>query len=480
MISSERNLYVGGEWIRSSDGSQIPVEDPAAGVSFDAVADAAPGDGILAAKAASSAFHSWSATTPRERAEILRRAYELLIERKTELAQLIVRENGKSFHDATAEISYAAEFFRWYSEEAVRNYGTFLPAPNDRARKILTLEQPAGVALLITPWNLPAAMITRKVAPALAAGCTVVVKPSFHTPLTALAIAAILHEAGVPDGVVNVVPTTRDKELVAAVLESGLVQVLSFTGSTQVGRALLQQAGDRVINCSMELGGNAPFIVCADADLDKAVQDAVVAKMRHNSEACIAANRFYAHTSIRAEFAERLSTALDKLVVGPGTEPATQVGPLISGGVRERVQSVVDQAVASGARVSTGERLLPERGYYFSPVVLDNVAPSAEIVDTELFAPVAPVIGFSNEDEVIAYANASQAGLGSYVHSADIGRALRMAEKLQAGMVGINTGIISDPAAPFGGVKESGIGREGGQHGMHEFTETKFISVSWS
>ncbi|MFJ6538379.1 NAD-dependent succinate-semialdehyde dehydrogenase [Paenarthrobacter sp. NPDC091711] len=480
MITAERNLYVGGDWTPSSDGLWLHVEDPATATPFDAVADATPKDGIRAAEAAHAAFDSWSATTPRERAEVLRRAFELLTERKTELAHLIVRENGKSLQDALAEVTYAAEFFRWYGEEAVRNYGNFLQAPNNPDRKILTLEQPAGVALLITPWNLPAAMITRKVAPALAAGCTVVVKPSFQTPLTALAIAAILQEAGVPDGVVNVVPTTRDKELVAAVLESGIVRVLSFTGSTEVGRALLQQAGDRVINSSMELGGNAPFIVCQDADLEAAVADALTAKMRHNAEACIAANRIYAHNSIRSEFAERLASALDSLVVGAGSDPATQVGPLISRGFRDRVQSVVDKAVASGARISTGSRPLPDDGYYFSPVVLDGVHANADIVQTELFAPVAPVIGFDDDDQVIAYANSSEMGLGSYVQSRDLGRALRIAEKLEAGMVGINTGLISDPAAPFGGVKQSGIGREGGQHGMHEFTETKFISVSWS
>lgn len=471
-------LYIGGASRPSADGEVFAVEDPSTAQSIVEIANASVADGVEAASVAQVALASWGATSPRERAEVLRRCFETMIAHKDELADLIVAENGKARRDARAEVDYAAEFFRWFSEEAVRIPGSLRESPTG-LRRILEISKPVGVVLAITPWNLPAAMITRKVAPALAAGCTVVVKPSNQTPLTALRLAQLFTAAGVPDGVVNVIPSRRDRGIVAALIDNGPVRMVSFTGSTQVGSALLGQASKRVLNTGMELGGNAPFIVFDDADIDKSVEAAMVAKMRHNAEACTAANRFYVHERIRKEFTTKFSDAMRALRVGPGRLAETEVGPLASAKARDDLLEVVESAIGNGARLAPRGVLPGGPGYYFSPTVLTDVDPNAAILDHELFGPVAPIVSFEDDDEVVAYANATEMGLGSYVFSKDLGRALRTAERIEAGMVGVNTGIFSDPAAPFGGVRQSGIGREGGHHGIHEFLETQYIAVDW-
>lgn len=475
---TKHDLYIDGRWTPSSNGGRFDVEDPATRTVIAQVADATIEDGRAAAEAASRALDAWRATAPRERAELLRAMYERTVARADELAALIVAENGKPMADARAEITYAAEFFRWYGEEAVRLPGHLTTAPGGGGRRIIEISEPVGVALLLTPWNLPAAMITRKVAPALAAGCTVVIKPSFQTPLTALAIAEIADEVGVPAGVVNVIPTTEDIAVVGDLVASGPVRALSFTGSTRVGSQLLAQAAKRVLKCSMELGGNAPFVVFDDADLDEAVAGAVIAKMRHNAEACTAANRFLVQHSVHEEFVRRLCTVLSDMRLGPGTDANSQVGPLASAAAVDGVQRAVDAAVQAGARAVLGGSRLDD-GYYFPPTLLVDVAPDAEVLQHEMFAPVAPVVAFDTEDEAVALANNTDMGLASYVYSGDLSRALRVAERIEAGMVGINTGLISDPAAPFGGTKLSGVGREGGRHGITEFLETKYIAVAW-
>lgn len=478
-MTQPTDLYIDGTWRHSSTGSRFPVEDPATQETIAEVADATVQDGRDAAAAAAGASAAWRATAPRARAELLRTMYEETMARADELAALIVAENGKPLADARAEVSYAVDFFRWYGEEAVRLPGHLTGSPAGGGRRIMEVAEPVGVSLLITPWNLPAAMITRKIAPALAAGCTVVVKPSYQTPLTALMLADIADKVGVPAGVVNVIPTTEDVAVVGDLVESGPVRALSFTGSTRVGSLLLAQASKRVLKCSMELGGNAPFVVFADADLDDAVAGAVVAKMRHNAEACTAANRFLVHRSIHDEFVERLSSALGTMRLGPGSAEDSQVGPLASQAAVDGVQRAVDAAVEAGARAVIGGRRLEEPGYYFPPTILVDVAPDASVLQHEMFAPVAPVVAFDSDIQAVELANNTDMGLASYVHTADLARALRVAEQIDAGMVGINTGVISDPAAPFGGMKHSGIGREGGRHGITEFLETKYIAVAW-
>jgi succinate-semialdehyde dehydrogenase/glutarate-semialdehyde dehydrogenase len=476
--SGPTDLYIAGTWRPAAAGARFTVTDPASGAAIADVADAGVTDARAAADAAEKALPDWARRPPRERAEVLRRVFDAMTAHRDELAELIVRENGKPLADARGETAYAAEFFRWYSEEAVRAPGSLSLSPGGE-RRIMTSSRPVGVSLLITPWNLPAAMVTRKVAPALAAGCAVVVKPSFHTPLIALRLAELLAEAGVPAGVVNVVPTTSDIPVVGDLLEQGPVRMLSFTGSTRVGSALLAQAAARVINCSMELGGNAPFIVCRDADLEDAVRGALVAKFRHSAQVCIAANRFFVHEDSAEEFTDRLAGLCAGLCVGNGMDAGTQIGPLISGAAVEATQARVRAAVRDGARVLTPERELPARGHFLAPLVLGGVDPDAAILREEVFAPVAPVVAFRDEDEAIRMANDTDMGLASYVYSADLARALRIGEALETGMAGINTGVLSDPAAPFGGVKQSGIGREGGHHGMAEFLETKYLAVSW-
>ena len=470
-------LLIGGQWSPGRAGT-LPVVNPATENVLTEVADASPEDALEAVGAAAEALPRWSATPPRERAECLRRAFQLMTERSEQLARLMVLENGKALRDARGEVLYAAEFFRWYAEEAVRIDGSLTVAPSG-ANRIMVQRQPVGVSYLITPWNFPAAMATRKIGPALAAGCTVVLKPAKETPLTALAVAGLLAEAGVPDGVVNVVPTNKPGPLTQAVLADPRVRKLSFTGSTEVGRVLLKQAADYVLNCSMKLGGNAPFLVFEDADIDAAVAGAFIAKMRNGGEACTAANRFYVHESIADKFSAKLAAKLSELRVGPGLDDGVDLGPLVNADTLSKVSSLVDSARADGAEVLTGGRAPDRAGYFYEPTVLDSVPADAGILSEEIFGPVAPIVRFGDQDEAIELANGTEYGLVSYLYSSDLRRALQVAEALEAGMVGINRGVVSDPAAPFGGVKQSGLGREGAHDGLLEYTETKYIAVEW-
>jgi succinate-semialdehyde dehydrogenase / glutarate-semialdehyde dehydrogenase len=476
-IEAPTGLLIGGQWSAGRAG-RMPVMNPATEDPITEVADASPEDALEAVAVAAEALPRWAARPPRERAECLRRAYELMMQRSEQLARLMVLENGKALRDARGEIAYAAEFFRWYAEEAVRIDGSLSIAPSG-ANRIMVIRQPVGVSYLITPWNFPAAMATRKIGPALAAGCTVLLKPAKETPLTALAVAEVLTEAGVPDGVVNVLPTTKPGPLTAAVLGDPRVRKLSFTGSTEVGRVLLKQAADYVTNCSMELGGNAPFLVFEDADVDAAVEGAFLAKMRNGGEACTAANRFYVHERVADEFGAKLSGRLAALRVGPGLEDGVELGPLVNADTRDKVASLVASATDDGATVLTGGAAPDRVGYFYSPTVLDSVPPGAGILSTEIFGPVAPIVRFTADEEAIALANATEYGLVSYLYSTDLRRCLRVAEALEAGMIGVNRGVVSDPAAPFGGVKQSGLGREGAHEGLLEFTETKYIAVDW-
>jgi succinate-semialdehyde dehydrogenase / glutarate-semialdehyde dehydrogenase len=476
-MSAPTGLLIAGQWAGGRAGT-LPVIDPATEDPIADVANATPEDALEAVDAAHQALPAWAATPPRARGECLRRAYELMIADTEPLAKLMVLENGKALRDARAEITYAAEFFRWFAEEAVRIDGQLSRAPSG-ANRILVTHQPVGVAVLVTPWNFPAAMATRKIGPALAAGCTVVLKPAKETPLSALAVAAILAEAGVPDGVVNVLPTSSPGPVVGAMLADPRVRKLSFTGSTEVGRMLLRTVADTVTNCSMELGGNAPFLVLADADVDAAVDGAMIAKMRNGGEACTAANRFYVHESVADDFSRKFSARLGALAVGSGLDAGTDLGPLVNSETRSKVATLVDEAASAGGRVLTGGQAPDRRGYFYAPTVLDQVPPTAGILNEEIFGPVAPIVRFTDADEAIAMANNTEYGLVSYLYTADLRRGLQVAEALDAGMVGINRGVVSDPAAPFGGVKQSGLGREGGHQGLLEFTETKYIAVDW-
>lgn len=471
-------LAIDGAFRDAERGERFPVHDPATGETIAEVADATVADGLDAVAAAHAAQPAWAARAPRERAEILRRVFELMLRDADRLAELIVRENGKPIAEARGEVGYAAEFFRWFAEEAVRNAGSLMTAPGG-ANRILVLHQPIGVALLITPWNFPAAMATRKIAPALAAGCAVVLKPAEQTPLTPLALQELLREAGVPPGVVNVVTTTRSADVSNAILADARVRKLSFTGSTEVGRILLGEAAKRVVKCSMELGGNAPFLVFADADLDAAVAGAMIAKMRHNGETCTAANRFYVEEPVAEAFAAKLAQAMGSLKVGHGLDPRTQLGPLIDAGTRDKVDRLVGAACAAGARVVTGGSRPDGPGFFYPATVLDRVAADSPILGEEIFGPVAPIVPFRDAEDVVRQANATEHGLMAYVFTRDLARGLRVSEALESGMVGLNRGLVSDPAAPFGGVKQSGIGREGGHHGLLEFCETKYIATGW-
>ena len=475
-IDVPTGLLIGGEWSKGS--ATFPVLDPATEEPIAEVADGTVSDALDAVSAAHDALPGWAATPPRQRAEILRKAFELMTARSEQFARLMSAENGKSLRDARGEATYAAEFFRWYAEEAVRIEGTLMRAPSG-ANKILTLHQPIGVSLLVTPWNFPAAMATRKIGPALAAGCSVVLKPAEDTPLTALALAALLREAGVPDGVVNVVTTSKPGPAVEAMLNDSRVRKLSFTGSTEVGRLLLGQAAKSVMSCSMELGGNAPFIVFEDADIDAAVEGALIAKLRNGGEACTAANRFYVHEAVADQFNAAFAQRMKAMVVGPGLDEATEIGPLVNEATRSKVAGLVDGATGGGANVVTGGGAPDRRGYFYTPTLLDGVPSDAAILDTEIFGPVAPVVRFSDEADAIRWANASEFGLVSYVYTQDLRRGLRVSEALEAGMVGLNRGLVSDPAAPFGGVKQSGLGREGAHEGLLEYTETKYIATDW-
>jgi len=471
-------LYIGGEWVAAADGNRIAVVDPATEQVIAEVASGASADATAAVDAAFAAAAEWAATAPRVRAEVLRKAFELMTERKEDLATIISREEGKTLAEGLGEVAYAAEFFRWYAEEAPRTMGQFGRSPAG-TNNILVDYSPVGVSLLITPWNFPAAMGTRKIAPALASGCTVILKPASETPLTALALAALLEEAGVPAGVVNVFPSSRSGEVSDRILSDSRVGKLSFTGSTEVGRILLAKASERVVNCSMELGGNAPFIVLDDADIDDAVAGAMIAKMRNAGESCIGANRFYVHTSVTDAFADKFAAAMAQLKVGPGLDDGVDVGPLVNASTRDKVEHLVNDAVAGGARVLTGGKRPPGPGFFYEPTVVTNIDPEAEILHTEIFGPVAPIVPFSQLGDVITHANETIFGLAAYVFSGNVGRALAVAQEIDAGIIGVNRGFVSDPAAPFGGMKQSGLGREGSQDGMHEFLEKKYIAVDW-
>jgi succinate-semialdehyde dehydrogenase / glutarate-semialdehyde dehydrogenase len=477
-LAVPRQLLINGKWRNAAGGRTVDVVNPSDGTAITAIADSDVEDGLAAVDAAASAFPEWAATPPRRRAEILSRCFELMTERSEQLARLISLENGKALPDARGEVAYAAEFFRWYAEEAVRIIGDVSVSPSG-ANRILVQHQPIGVCVLITPWNFPAAMATRKLAPALAAGCTAVLKPATLTPLTSLAIAQLMVDAGVPAGVVNVITTARTGEVMTPILADPRVRKLSFTGSTGVGRHLLRQAADNVLKCSMELGGNAPFLVFEDADLDKAIDGVMIAKMRNGGQACTAANRIYVQSGIQAEFASRLANRMAALTVGPGTDPATEVGPLVDEASVLKVDALVRDALDQGARLLTGGQLPEGDGYYYPPTVVTNVPLHARMVSEEIFGPVASVIGFDTEDEVIAAANDSEYGLAAYVFTEDLRRGLRVSERIESGMVALNRGLVSDPAAPFGGVKQSGLGREGAHQGLLDFTETKYIAVDW-
>jgi len=472
------DLWIGGQWRPGSTGNQLDVVDPSTGKVISRVADASIEDALAAVSAAHEAGPDWAATPPRKRSDILRRCYELMIERKQMLAELISLENGKALPDAEGEVTYAAEFFRWFSEEAVRLNGDVSVAPSG-ANRILVQYQPIGVSVLVTPWNFPAAMATRKIAPALAAGSTCVLKPATETPLTAYALAEIYREAGVPDGVVNVITTSKAGATVSAMLHDPRVRKLSFTGSTEVGRKLLREAADQVISCSMELGGNAPFIVFDDADLDKALDGAMVAKMRNGGEACTAANRFFVQEGIMEAFSKGLAERMASLKVGPGYQKGVQCGPLVNQDALERISTWVNDAAGQGAEILAGGKAPGGDGFYYPPTVIRNVPTASPLVRDEIFGPIAPLASFKTEEEVIAKANDTEYGLIAYLFTEDLARGLRVSEKLEAGMIGLNRGLASDPAAPFGGVKQSGLGREGAHHGILEFCEAKYIAVTW-
>jgi succinate-semialdehyde dehydrogenase / glutarate-semialdehyde dehydrogenase len=459
----------------ATERRQFVVVDPADGSVIDCLESARPEDGIAAVDAAEAAAAGWAARPPRERAEVLRRAFDLMTARTEEVAHLIVREMGKPLAEARGETAYAAEFLRWFSEEAVRANGEFAIAPGG-ANRMLVAHSPVGIALLITPWNFPAAMATRKLGPALAAGCTVVLKPAQETPLTALAIARLLEEAGVPQGVVNVVCTDEPAPLADTVLGDPRVRKLSFTGSTAVGRRLLELCAPRVVNASMELGGNSPFLVLDDADLDVAIAGAMAAKMRNGGEACTAANRFLVHESVAEPFTAGLTEAMAAVRVGSGFTEGAQLGPLINAAAREKVERLVADAVARGACVRTGGERLPGPGFFYPPTVLEGVQPGSAMLAEEVFGPVAPVMTFADDDEALALANDTEHGLVAFVFSRDLRRAMAVGERIETGMVGLNRGVVSDPAAPFGGAKQSGIGREGGHHGLLEFLEPKYFA----
>ncbi len=472
------DLWIGGGWRKSSDGQRFDVIDPATENVITSVASGTVDDARAAVDAASKAFPAWAAKKPRERAEILRKAFELIMRDAERIAKLMTLENGKALPDSRAEVAYAAEFFRWNAEEAVRNIGQVYNAPASGAR-VVVQQRPAGVAVLVTPWNFPAAMATRKIGPALAAGCTVVLKPASDTPLTMLALMPILEEAGVPAGVVNVIPSRSSGKVVSAMLHDERVRVLSFTGSTDVGRKLLHEAADNVVKPAMELGGNAPFIVFEDADIDAAVEGAMIAKMRNMGEACTAANRFFVHEKVHDEFAKKLTTKMNALKMGNGLDEGVTLGPLVNADGRNKVISLVDDAVKKGARVLTGGKAPNGKGFFYPATVLTDVPDSAQMLREEIFGPVAAIQRFTTEDDVIRRANDTIYGLVAYLYTRDLSRGMRISEKLEYGMVGLNRGLVSDPAAPFGGMKQSGIGREGAHEGMMEFMETQYISVGW-
>lgn len=471
-------LLIDGQWRDGSSKKRLSVVNPATGEEITSVADGTPADATAAVEAAMIAQKGWAATAPRVRAEILRACFQSLHDHADELAELITTEHGKPVAEARGEVAYSAEFLRWNSEEAVRLEGTITTAPSGAA-KYLVQHPPVGVVVLVTPWNFPAAMIARKIAPALAAGNAVVVKPAAETPLTALRMAELMEEAGVPAGVINVVPTSDPGAWFDAATEHKATRMVSFTGSTGVGRLLLKRSADRVLKVAMELGGNAPFIVFNDADLDAAVEGAMVAKMRHSAEVCTAANRFFVEEGIAGEFTEALSAAMSNIKVGSGLDPDVECGPMINPKAVDSIGGLVAAAVSSGATVATGGGAIDGAGYFFEPTVLSNVSPSSPITKAEIFGPVAPIITFTDHDAMIDDANNTELGLAAYVFTGDLQKGLGISERIESGMVGLNRGAMSDPAAPFGGMKQSGLGREGASEGIYEFCETQFIATNW-
>jgi succinate-semialdehyde dehydrogenase/glutarate-semialdehyde dehydrogenase len=474
--SCARGLCIGGEWLWPAGRASIPVTDPSTGQRLAEVPDASVEDAAAAVEAAARAAGAWRATPPRRRSEILRRCFELMTERAEDLARLIALENGKALRDARGEVAYAADFFRWNAEEAVRICGDFMLSPTG-ANHIIVDYEPIGICVLVTPWNFPAAMATRKIAPALAAGCTVVLKPATETPLTAYALAALCAEAGVPPGVINVLTTSTPGPVTAAMLADPRVRKLSFTGSTQIGRVLLAEAAKHVVSCSMELGGNAPLIVFDDADLELAIEGAMLAKMRNGGEACTAANRLYVQSGLYDRFAAELAARMAALQVGPGGDPATECGPMINPAAVDKIERLVDDALSRGARLLCGGHRPDGPGCFYPPTVLEGVPADAAMAQEEIFGPVAALSRFETEDEAVALANATEYGLAAYVFTRDLARGLRVCRRIETGMVGLNRGLVSDPAAPFGGTKQSGLGREGGAQGVLEFLEAKYIAT---
>ena len=472
-----KQLLIGGVWRDAEGGARQGVEDPSTAETLCEVADASPADGAAALDAAVEAQADWARTPPRDRGEILRAAYETITRRADDLAVLMTLEMGKPVAESKAEVAYAAEFLRWFAEEAVRIDGRWAVSPDGKSR-LLVMHQPVGPSLLITPWNFPMAMGTRKIGPAVAAGCTMVIKPAGQTPLSMLALAEILLESGLPPGVLNLITTSRSGEVMEPLIKDGRARKLSFTGSTEVGRRLMAQASDQVLRISLELGGNAPFLVFDDADLDAAVEGALIAKMRNIGEACTAANRFHVAEPLAGEFADRLGARMGSMKLGRGTEEGVEVGPLIDDTAREKVSALVADALGRGARAVVGAEAVEGRGYFYPPTVIAGVPPGARVLTEEIFGPVAPVTAFASEEEAVAAANDTEFGLVAYVYTRDLKRALRVVEGLKFGMVGLNQGLVSNPAAPFGGVKQSGIGREGGREGILEYLDVKYVAIN--
>ncbi|MEJ7892003.1 MAG: NAD-dependent succinate-semialdehyde dehydrogenase [Solirubrobacteraceae bacterium] len=473
--SVKTGLFIGGEWRDAA--ATLDVEDPSTGETIAQIADATPDDAAAAMDAAVAMREEWAATAPRERGEVLRRAYELIMARLDDLALLMTLEMGKTIKESKAEITYAADFFRWFSEEAVRIEGRYAVAPGGTGR-VLTMRQPVGPCYFITPWNFPMAMGTRKIGPAVAAGCTMVIKPAKQTPLSMFALAQVLEEAGLPGGVLNVVTSSSASDVSKPILSDPRLRKLSFTGSTEIGRKLIAQSAENVLRVSMELGGNAPFVVFEDADIDAAVEGAMIAKMRNIGEACTSANRFHVAEAVAEEFTAKLAERMGAMKVGRGTEEGVEVGPLIDADQRDKVAELVEDATSRGAEALTGAKSLDGPGYFYAPTVLSRVPDDARMLKEEIFGPVAPVATFGSEDEAIAAANDTEYGLVAYVYTRDLQRAFRVCERLETGMVGLNQGMVSNASAPFGGVKQSGFGREGGSEGIGEYLETKYVAMA--
>jgi succinate-semialdehyde dehydrogenase/glutarate-semialdehyde dehydrogenase len=470
-------LLINGRWRPAATGKTFDVEDPATGKVLMSIADAGAEDGAAALDAAAAAQESWATVPPRERGEILRRAFELVTERAESFALLMTLEMGKPLHEARGEVTYAAEFLRWFSEEAVRAFGRYSVSPDGKSRLLVT-KKPVGPCLLITPWNFPLAMAIRKIAPAVAAGCTMILKPAKLTPLTSQLFAAVMQEAGLPDGVLNVISSSSAGATTGPLIKDSRLRKLSFTGSTEVGRRLISDAAQNVLRTSMELGGNAPFLVFEDADLDAAVAGAMLAKLRNMGEACTAANRFIVHESVADEFAEKFAENVAGMTTSRGTEPDSKVGPLIDAKSRDKVHELVAEAVDAGAVVLVGGAPVDGPGYFYQPTVLTGVTKGSRILSEEIFGPVAPIITFATEDEAVHLANNTEYGLVAYVFTKDLNRGIRMGERLETGMLGLNAGVISNAAAPFGGVKQSGLGREGGLEGIEEYLYTQYIGIA--